>query len=172
MFSERRGWTMTPTRTSQTGQVARRVVMIGALALIAATGCGGDDDDAADGASDDAADGATAGGDDATAIALELSERAQAEFVERGDGLFFDTGFLSYCRAGSGFADGILAELGYTDENAPAGYELCYNVNADLTVVALGVTSMRSGDTTCVRLDASSGELVAGEPETVDSCGP
>lgn len=171
MFSERRGWTMTPTRTSHTGQVVRRVVMIGALALIAATGCGGDDDDAADDATA-GGDDATAGADDATAIAQELSERAQAEFVERGDGLFFDTGFLSYCRAGSGFADGILAELGYTDENAPDGYELCYNVNADLTVVALGVTSMRSGDTTCVRLDASSGELVAGEPENVDSCGP
>lgn len=155
---------MAPTRTDRTDRVQRCAAALGALALIAAAGCGGDDD------ADDA-DGASAGSDDATAIAQELSERAQAEFTERGDGLFFDTGYLSYCRAGSGF-DGILAELGYTDDNAPDGYELCYNVNSDLTILALGVTSMRSGETTCVRLDASSGELVAGDPELVDRCGP
>ena len=100
-----------------------------------------------------------------------MYKRQQTEFVERGEGVFFDTGFMSYCRAGSGF-DGILDELGYTDDNAPDGYELCYNVNDDLTVVALGVTSMRTGETTCVRLDTSSGQLIAGQPESVERCLP
>ena len=130
--------------------------MVGVAVLIAA-GCGGDDGGS---------------GGDAAAIAEELSERAQTEFADRGEGVFVDTGFMSYCRAGSGFAEGVFAELGYTDDNAPDGYELCYNVNDDLTVVALGVTSMSTGETTCVRLDASSGELVAGAPDVVERCSP
>lgn len=128
------------------------------LAVLAAAGCGGDDDDGSGGG--------------AAAAAEELAERAQTEFSERGEGVFVDTGFMVYCRAGSGFSEGVFAELGYTDDDAPDGYELCYNVDDDLTVVALGVTSMQTGETTCIRLDATSGEVVAGEPEIVDSCLP
>ena len=47
-----------------------------------------------------------------------------------------------------------------------------YAFFAWLTVLALGVTSMRTGETTCVRLDASSGELIAGQPESVERCLP
>jgi hypothetical protein len=144
------------------GTATRLAAVIGVAVLIPVA-CGADDDGGGD--------SGTAGGE-AAAVTVDLAERARAEFVERGEGVFFDTGFSSYCRAGSGFADGVLAELGYTDENAPDGYELCYNVNDDLTAVALGVTSMRTGETTCVRLDASSGVPVAGEPEIVDRCGP
>lgn len=153
---------MKASSTRRTSIAKRSAAAIGVVVLTVA-GCGGGDDDGGDGS------GAESGG--AAAIAVELSERAQTEFVERGEGVFFDTGFMSYCRVGSGF-DGILAELGYTDDNAPDGYELCYNVNDDLTVVALGVTSMRTGETTCVRLDASTGELIAGQPESVERCLP
>lgn len=146
---------MGTSNTCRETAARRSVAAIGAAVLIL-VGCG---------------DGSGSGGGGAAATAAELSERAQVEFAARGEGVFFDTGYMSYCRAGSGF-DGILAELGYTDDNAPDGYELCYNVNNDLTVVALGVTSMRTGETTCVRLDASSGELIAGQPERVERCLP
>jgi hypothetical protein len=139
----------------------RAACVLGVLSLGAVAACGGGDDGGGD-----SSDG---GGD--TAVVDELASRATAEFVARGDGLFYDTGVLSFCRMNSGFAGGVFEALGYTDADAPSDYELCYNTSADRTKVALGATDS-SGTTTCVVLVAESGSVVAGAAAEVDSCAP
>lgn len=141
----------------------RTACLVGAASLGALVACGGDDDG-----------GGTSGGDTSsggTAVVEQLAARATTEFEARGDGLFYDTGVMSYCRMNSGFAGGVFEALGYTDADAPSDQELCYNTSADRKKVALGVTDS-SGTTTCVVLDAGSGTVVAGAPAEVSGCLP
>jgi hypothetical protein len=126
--------------------------------LVVGAACGGDDD--------------SDGGGSAEDIAATLADRAEEEFNSRNEGTFFDTGFITYCRLNKGFDGGVFNALGYTDASAPSGYELCYNLSDDLKRVALGVISAKTGDTTCVVLDASSGSAVRGEIREVDRCVP
>lgn len=99
-----------------------------------------------------------------------FASRTQAEFNQRAQGTFFDTGVLSYCRQNTGFDSSVFKALGYTNENAPKDVELCYNVNIDRKKVALGATSSK-GDRECVVLDASGGTIVR-TTKPSGSCAP
>ncbi len=105
-----------------------------------------------------------------TSVIETFANRAETEFQQRGQGTFFDTGFLSYCRQNTGFDSGVFHALGYADSNAPKNVELCYNVSDDLKKVALGATSSK-GDLQCVVLDASSGSIVR-TTKSSGSCTP
>jgi hypothetical protein len=141
----------------------RGVCLVLVVGLGVVSGCGGDDDGGSSSGSD------ASGG--ATAVVEDLAARATTEFEARADGLFYDTGVMSYCRMNTGFAGGVFEALGYTDADAPSDQELCYNTSADRTKVALGVTDS-SGTTTCVVLAVEDGAVVAGAAAEVDACLP
>lgn len=126
------------------------------VAAFALAGCSGDDDNATPGS--------------AGSVIETFASRAQSEFQQRGQGTFFDTGVLSYCRQNTGFDSGVFQALGYTNENAPKDVELCYNVSNDRKKVALGTISTK-GDRECVVLDGSGGTIVQ-TTKTSGSCTP
>jgi hypothetical protein len=149
------------TSIRRSGAVMRTLACCLAVATaLAFAACGGDDGGSSSGG----------GGNDATTVVEDLAVRAEQEFTARGEGTFYDTGVMSYCRQNTGFEEGVFAALGYTDATAPDGYELCYNTSIDRLSVALGATS--GGETTCAVLTASGGTVTASEPQVVDSCLP
>lgn len=114
--------------------------------------------------------GGGGGGQDATGDLDRLATASAEEFTSRGEGTFFDAGFASYCRAGTGFDEGPFAAVGFAP--IAEGYEFCYNVSSDLKQVALAATSMRDGTVQCLILDASSGQVQRGEITDKSPCTP
>jgi hypothetical protein len=98
-----------------------------------------------------------------TDVVEDLAIRASTEFETRGDGRFYDTGAITYCRTSTELAGGIFETLGYTAADAPSGYTLCYVTSGDRKRVALGAESP-SGVTTCVVLDATDGAIKTVHP--------
>ena len=114
--------------------------------------------------------GGGAGTQAATEELNRLATAAEAEFAARGEGTFFQTDYVSYCRGGSGFDEGPFAAINFASDLA--GYQFCYNVSDDLKMVALSATSMSDGTTQCLMLDASSGQVVQGQITDTSPCVP